>query len=333
MTHPQPDNLVGCDWSSIHGIHRFAHEAMATTFEIFIQHENARYARQAAAAAFMELDRLEGELSRFIDNSDVSRINNLNVNQSLRIGLAAFECLQLSAEIYNETNGAFDVTFGSKKFKIQNSKFKISAEGGGMPLIKMNEADFTVELLTSPVQIDLGGIGKGFALDRMADLLREWSIGTALLHGGYSTVLAIGAPADTTRLGARHGGACRSREGSPSRSWKGWPVTLSNPSDRRQILAYLYLTGRAVSSSGLQKGPHIIDPRTAHPVRGKLAAWACAADAATADALSTAFMVMTTNQIKQYCSHHPQVQAMVVQDEQGRHKRKEKILRFGRWKS
>ena len=102
-----------------------------------------------------------------------------------------------------------------------------------MPLIKLNEADFTVELLTSPVQINLGGIGKGFALDRMADLLREWSIGTALLHGGYSTVLAIGAPADTN----------------------GWPVTLSNPSDRRQILAYLYLTGRAVSSSGLQKGP------------------------------------------------------------------------------
>ena len=130
MTHPQPDNLVGCDWSSIHGIHRFAHEAMATTFEIFIQHKNARYARQAAAAAFMELDRLEGELSRFIDNSDISRINNLNVNQSLRIGLAAFECLRLSPKFIMKLTELLTSLSAPKnsKFKIQNSKFPPKAE-------------------------------------------------------------------------------------------------------------------------------------------------------------------------------------------------------------
>ena len=87
MTQPQPEiRLVRSNWDSISGIHRFSHEAMATTFEIFIQCEDAHYAQQAAHAAFRELDKLEQELSRFIENSDISRINNLSANQSLRIG-------------------------------------------------------------------------------------------------------------------------------------------------------------------------------------------------------------------------------------------------------
>jgi thiamine biosynthesis lipoprotein len=304
MNHPQPYSFIEGDWCSVNGVHRFCHEAMAATFETFIQHENARYAQQAARAAFGVLDSLEGELSRFIENSDISRINNLAANQPLRIGLDAFECLKLSEKIYSETNGAFDVTFGTEKIKNL-------AEGGGISLTKLNEADLTVELLDSPVQIDLGGIGKGYALDKMTEMLREWSIDVALLHGGYSSVLALNAPADT----------------------KGWPVTLSNPRNRKQTLAYLYLKGQAVSSSGLQKGRHIIDPRKARPVEGKLAAWACAADAATADALSTAFMVMTPDEIEQYCSHHPKASAMVILKHQGQEIQKGKILQFGSWDS
>jgi len=313
MTHLQPDSLIKGMWDSISGIHRFSHQAMAATFEIFIQHDDARYAQQAAWQAFDELDRLEAELSRFIENSDISRINNLPANKPLRIGLDAFECLKRSVQICAETCGAFDVTFGTAK--IENL-----AAGSCVRFIKLNEADYTVELLTSPVQIDLGGIGKGYAVDQMAELLRDWSIDTALINGGFSSVLALDAPAST----------------------KGWPVTLSNPPRRfasqtrssggKQTLAYLYLQGRAVSGSGLQKGPHIIDPRTGKPVESKRAAWACAADAATADALSTAFMVMTPEQIKQYCSQHPQVLAMIILKGRDQQTQKDKILRFGPWK-
>jgi thiamine biosynthesis lipoprotein len=91
---------------------RFAHKAMATIFEIFIIADEASYARQAAQEAFNELDRLEQELSRFLANSDIARINSLAANQPLRIGLDAFECLKLSKRIAAETNGAFDVTIG-----------------------------------------------------------------------------------------------------------------------------------------------------------------------------------------------------------------------------
>jgi thiamine biosynthesis lipoprotein ApbE len=81
----------------------------------------------------------------------------------------------------------------------------------------------------------------------------------------------------------------------------------------------------------MQKGGHIIDPRTARPVKGKRAAWACASDATTADALSTAFMVMTTDEIKKYCLHHPEVLAMIILVEEGKAAQKDKILRFGPW--
>jgi thiamine biosynthesis lipoprotein len=123
-------------------------------------------------------------------------------------------------------------------------------------------------------------------------------------------VLALDAPADT----------------------KGWPLTLSNPDNRKQILACPCLQGRALSGSGLQKGQHIIDPRTAQPVKGKLAAWASASNAATADALSTAFMVMSPDEIRQYCSRHPDVSAMIMPEGRGEDAPKDKILHFGRWK-
>ena len=270
--------------------HRFSHKAMAAVFEVIILYDDADYAQQAAWAAFDELDRLEAELSRFIANSDISRINKLGANQPLQVGPAAFECLQLCTRIYAETDGAFDVTIGS-----------------GMDLIKLNEARHTVQLTGGPVTIDLGGVGKGYAVDRMAELLREWGIDVALIHSGSSSVFAFGAP----------------------RGMKGWPVTLSNPVDRKQTLARLQLKSRALSGSGLRKGGHIIDPHSGRPVEGKRAAWACAPNAATADALSTAFMVMTPAQTKQYCLRHPEVLAMVLTE--GKGEKKDELLRFGNW--
>jgi thiamine biosynthesis lipoprotein len=97
-------------------------------------------------------------------------------------------------------------------------------------------------------------------------------------------------------------------------------------------LARHYLQGRALSGSGLQKGGHIIDPRTAQPVKDKRAAWASAPDAATADALSTAFMVMTPDEIKKYCLLHQDVPAMIIVEGEGKAAQKDKTLRFGPWK-
>ncbi|UCG50238.1 MAG: FAD:protein FMN transferase [Phycisphaerales bacterium] len=309
---------VRSDPSPIPGMKRFSHDAMATTFEILIVHEDERYARQAAAAAFAEVDRLESELSRYIENSDVARINSLPAGEPLLLGLDTFECLKISARIYAETDGAFDITIGSllqcwrkddgTPRTPSAEDLELARQRTGTHLLQLDETEHTVELSVSPVQVDLGGIGKGFAVDRVAQLLREWSIKIALISGGYSSVLALEAPSGSD----------------------GWPLTLSHPANRGQILARPHLCRAALSGSGVQKGGHIISPRTGRPTSGKLAAWSGAPDAATADALSTAFMIMAPEEIRKYCSDHPDTRAMVIMNK--REVEKDKILHFGTWK-
>ncbi|MEJ2702262.1 MAG: FAD:protein FMN transferase [Sedimentisphaerales bacterium] len=317
---PQEPCFVRPDSGSISGMKRFSHEAMATTFELIIIHDDERYARQAATAAFEEVDRLEGQLSRFIENSDISRINNLPVDRPLVLGLDAFECLRMSVKMYAETNGAFDVTIGSllKCWRDEDGdprtpsgeELNFARLHTGSNLLQLDEREHTVRLAASPVLVDLGGIGKGYAVDRVAELLRQWSIETVLISGGYSSVLALEAPSGTD----------------------GWFLTLSDPLDHRRILARPHLRNGALGGSGVQKGGHIISPRTGRPVQGKRAAWSAAPDATTADALSTAFMIMESEEIRRYCSFHPDRKAMVMLLEKDETTQKDKILHFGSWR-
>lgn len=313
---PEPTYVEG-DCGAVAGMKRFAHEAMATTFEVIIVHEDEHYAAQAAAAAFEEVDRLEGELSRYIENSDISRINNYFSGEPLLLGLDAFDCLEISSRVYKETKGAFDITIGSllKCWRNDDGSFRepteeeldAAREKTGTDLLKLNAEEHSVEVLAEGVQVDLGGVGKGYAVDQVAKLLREWSIDVALIHGGYSSVLALDGPADMA----------------------GWPVTMSHPGKGKRTLEKVHFQERALSGSGVQKGGHIIDPRTARPVKGKLAAWSSTPDAATGDALSTAFMIMEPGEIEEYCRLHPEVLAMVIMKDDK--KQEEKLLRFGRW--
>lgn len=318
MTKARPKTAyIESHCPAVPGMKRFSHEAMATTYEVIVVHEDERYGQQAAVAAFDEVDKLEAELSRFVENSDISQINNLPVGRSLVLGLAAFECLKISRWVFDETKGAFDITIGSllkcwrdddgRPRTPTDEQLALARARTGTNLLKLNEDEHTVEVLAEGVQVDLGGIGKGYAVDQMAKLLREWSIDVALIHGGYSSVLALDGPANM----------------------KGWPVSVSHPGKDRRVLAKLDLKGRALSGSGLQKGGHIIDPRTARAARAKLAAWSLTTDAATGDALSTAFMVMAPGEIEEFCRRHKNAAAMVILE--GKDEPKGEILRFGRW--
>jgi len=316
---PPQTPFVNADWSAGLDIHRFSHQAMATTFEVVVQYEDRLYAQQAASAAFTELDRIEGELSRYLETSDVTRINHLPAAQALSIGLDTFECLAIGAEIHGQTGGAFDMTVGflvdawldqEKRPRTPSAEeLKFAREHTGMHLIVLDEPTHAVGLMKSPVRVDTGGIGKGYGIDRMAELLREWSIDQALIHGGFSSVLALDAPSGA----------------------KGWPVTLSHPHDRQHTLARLDMENIAVSGSGVEKGQHIVDPRIARPIEGKVAAWSVAPDATRADALSTAFMVMKPEEVEAYCTEHPNVRALLIVDSQEPGST-ERIISIGRWK-
>jgi len=296
-------------------LHRFSRKAMGTRFEIVLACADAGLARQLASDAFRELEGLERELSRFVAGSDVARINRLPAGGSVRIGAAAYDCLKTAARVCAETGGAFDPTLGALLAAWQDrdgspptpshEELAQPRRRSGMHLLEIHESDNAVTVRAEGLIVDLGGIGKGYALDAMAELLAEWGVESALLHGGESTVLGLGSGPES-----------------------GWTVALRAPGTDDSALEELRLRGRALSGSGVElHGRHIIDPRTGLPVERYGAAWALADGAARADALSTAFMVMDEREIQSYCAAHENCAAAVIRAADG-----ESVLRrFGRW--
>jgi len=246
--------------------------AMAATFKVTLVHAAAAYARQAGAAALAELDRIEARLSRYVEASDISRINVLARGQETVVQLDTFECLRIALDVQRETGGAFDVAYASRGDRPAGPRFELNAD------------THAVRVRGDGVRLDLGGIGKGFALDRMAAILADWEIPAALLAASTSTLLAVGSPPGE----------------------EGWPIAFGPEKEPHR----LHLKDRAFSGSGTAvKGAPIVDPRTGRPVTGRFRAWAGAPTAALADALSTACMVMTESEIRDYCRRHPEVEA------------------------
>jgi thiamine biosynthesis lipoprotein len=104
---------------------------------------------------------------------------------------------------------------------------------------------------------------------------------------------------------------------------------VSDPEERKQTLMSFSLQNQALSGSGIRKGRHIIDPRTARPVNHTLAAWVCASSAATADALSTSFMIMSPEEVRRYWLNHPDTQAVLVRNTDKTDPQEPRILCFG----
>ncbi|MGD8453506.1 MAG: FAD:protein FMN transferase [Phycisphaerae bacterium] len=262
--------------------HSFTHDAMACEWGLCIVGGEAGYAHQAAHAAFEEVDRVEQELSRFIPHSDVARLNATPAGQPLRVGVELLECLTLAAQLCEDTNGAFDVTVGGL---LHASSAPASRPVKvGMRLLGIDPVQRAVVRREEGVVVDLGGIGKGYALDRAAAVLGDWSIERALLHSGQSTACIIGPPADASV----------------------WTVAVRDPTDPAKTLGSIRLTTGALSGSGaLLHGRHIIDPRSEKPATGILGAWAHAPTGAFADALSTAFMVLSPTEADDVCRRRP----------------------------
>jgi FAD:protein FMN transferase len=294
MSHgAEIDGGVGIDEPrGLRDVRRFSHEAMATVYEVYTVHADAEYAAQAAQATFDLVDRLERELSRFLPNSDITRINHLEPGESTRVSPTTLECLVIARHMFDLTSGAFDVSIGT-----------------GLPSLDLDVEDSTVRATTRGVRVDLGGIGKGYAVDLMAELLEEWGVHSSLVHGGFSSVLAL----------------------DPPPGHDGWPLTLSDPSASSRVLARLSSCQAALGASGVRKRDHIVDPRTHDPVRGRRAAWvavprppesACGdaethprvAAAAVTDALTTACMLLRLEDIKALCSSTPGLEAWILED-------------------
>ena len=268
---------------------------MATVFGIFLIHENTTYAAQAAQAAFQLIDRLEEELSRYQPNSDISKINSLSQFQSARLSMDCFECLRGCQELYQATRGAFDVSAGplidlwkDREDKPAQEAIQKALQLVGLPWLHLNHDAYTASCMNQSIKIDLGGYGKGYAVDAVKTLLQEWSIAGGLIHGGQSTVCAFGG--------------------------KSWPLVLRHPRKPQIILRAIELRDQAISGSGSKRRGHIIDPRSGCAVNHHLACWVITDKAARADALSTAFMVMPTAEVEAYCRLHNGIKAFILEN-------------------
>lgn len=281
-------------------LHRFQKDAMATSFEVIIAGSaevDALYAAQAAEAVFAEITRLEDELSRFRPGSSIWQLNQLSAGESHIVTLAAWDCLSLAKTVFEESDGAFDITIGPlmQLWRSEDGSLRepgpemleLARRSIGSQLFDLNEADLSVTVHADHMVFDLGAVGKGYALDQAAAILEEWGIPSALLNAGDSTLLALGRPTEDEE----------------------WSITLADGARS------MTLRDRALSGSGFMvKGAHLMNPRTLRPMPiQKQRSYALAPSAALSDALSTAFMIMPPDEAQALCDRYAgQVEALWV---------------------
>jgi thiamine biosynthesis lipoprotein len=243
-------------------IHQFNHRAMATHFQVRIANEERTYAAQAAQAALGLVDKLETHLSRFRANSDIARLAGLTSGETMRLSEPAFACLEIAKRMERITKSAFSPTPSALQAQVS------------MPLWELLDKELSIRCLSGTLQVDLGAIGKGFALDRMGELLRQWECPSFLLVAGGSSILVGDPPIDNS----------------------GWSCGLGDDNASYRLL----LAHASLSGSGLAvQGQHIVDPRTGGLAARQSRAWALADTAAESDALSTACMVLSEPELEE----------------------------------
>ncbi len=151
-----------------------SHEAMATIYELHIIHNDKTYMAQAALEAFTVLDQIENDLSRFRANSDISRINNLAPGESLVVSPHTYTCLKMANEYYNLTDKKFNIGIGQIIEQMKTGADVATTDSGKIHLLEeldLNDREFTVRWKNETGDLDLGGIGKGYALDEISKIL------------------------------------------------------------------------------------------------------------------------------------------------------------------
>jgi len=289
-------------------------KAMACTWELMFNMQQYRESGLAAAKAMQLIDRLESQLTIYDEESEVSFINDNAFSKSVVVEAGLFELLERAKSIHESTNGAFDVTAGqlSSVWGFEQRKGKVPDEETigktlgsiGMQHLALNSDSKSVQFAVPDLKVNLGGIGKGYVIDRVADSIREHGIEDFVLHGGQSSVIAAGNQKDIE-----------------SETKSGWPVGLSHPLHPDQRLAEFYLKDSALGTSGtarqgfFHKGKrygHIIHPKTGWPTDHFLSTTVITGSAELSDALATAFFVMPIEEIEEYCRANTNVAAILV---------------------
>lgn len=290
-------------------LNRFSRRAMATYFEVLLPF-GCQQALEAAHAVLDLIDDLEDQLSIFRPHSELSQINQRAYQDDASVETGLFALLELASAITWDTRGAFDVAAGAlskawgfyqRSGRVPSVAERVAAMSRtGMRHVVLNPVSRSVRYLREGLEINLGGIGKGYALDRAGDVLRSRGVKAGMIHGGMSSVLALGTPPTEPR---------------------GWGVSLRHPWDENRSIGVVHLRDQAIGTSAAtyqffeyngRKLGHILDPRKGWPAEGLHQVTVIAPTAVEADALSTALYVMGLEAAREYCRTHPRIAAVLL---------------------
>ncbi|MFC3121451.1 FAD:protein FMN transferase [Agaribacter flavus] len=258
---------------------------MGTNIYAEVFHEDAAYASRALDAVMQEMERINQQMSPYIDSSELSQVNKYAGKKAVSISKELFDLLSLSIEISRLSKGAFDITYASvgylynykDKQHPSQSDIQTLLDAINYEHIELKASAGTVKFLNPKVKIDLGGIAKGYAVDNAIKILQEMGIRHALVTAG----------GDTKLLGDRKG--------------KPWVVGIRDPRDKHKQAVVIPLENTAMSTSGdyeryfEDKGVryhHIISPRTGRSTHEVQSVSIIGDKSVYNDALSTAVFVM-----------------------------------------
>ena len=292
----------------------FSKKAMACEFAVYLNADQFQQGPDTALTAFERIDQLESRLSTYRPESLISRINETAFDHPVAVDEETWSLLSLAWETFSQTEGAFDITSGPliKMWGFYDRQPRVPSEEAiedalarvGSERLLLHPENRTVSFAHPHVEINLAGIGKGFALDRCGEIFDEAGVRDFIIHGGQSSVLASG-----------------NRAAESASEDEGWTVAVSHPLLPQTRLGNLVVRDRALATSGsgrqalFHRGRrlgHIIDPRTGWPTEGVLSTTVLAPTSAQADALATAFFVMGLEKAHEYCNAHPDVGALFV---------------------
>jgi thiamine biosynthesis lipoprotein len=269
-------------------------DAMATRFEIVLHGRNPVAMRAAGEEALAEITRLEARLSLYRPDSEIARVNARAAREPVRVTPEVFALLQHAARLSTETGGAFDITiaplmrcwgFLGDSGRLPSPEALAAARACvGMELVEYKPRDFSLRFVREGVMLDLGAIGKGYAIEQAAELLREAGITSALIHGGTSTAYAIGHPPEAAAWSV---GIDRPTEAGDANS----KTLLATVELRDESLSVSAVWGKSFQAGGKILG-HVLDPRTGHPTDAAVLAAVVAPSATESDALSTALLTV-----------------------------------------
>jgi thiamine biosynthesis lipoprotein len=303
-----------------------ARNAMATRFEILLHGENSVALRAAGEQALDEIERLEAQLSLYRPTSEISWINSRAAQGPVRVEPELFGLLQHAKRLHVECAGAFDITIAPlvRCWGFMGNTGKMPDPGAvaqarsavGMQWLTLNEKDFTIRFERYGMMIDLGAIGKGYALERAVEILIEGGVTSALLHGGTSTVYALGAPPQTEAWKVAIDSP-RSRIPLPqpdleeSQADRSSAKPLAVVSLRNEALSVSAVHGRSFVEGERTYG-HVIDPHTGEPVLGSLLAAVTLPSATESDALSTALLALGTRGHSRIANLRPGMRTLLL---------------------